>query len=218
MIYALIKGLAMGLMLSISVGPIVFAVIRQALVSGHKGGLTFVFGVSASDITVVLICNVFTQIFQSAMSHEKLIGIIGSFFLIILGVYSIFFKKPMSSCELNTVPDTPSKKNMLSIFFSGYFMNILNPGVFLFWFAASATLMDSSKNFPNPEEYRWIAFITCLAFVLAFDILKVFLAGKIREKLTPHNINVINRISGIIIVLFGVLLLVASIMGKRLYH
>ncbi|MFM2231984.1 MAG: hypothetical protein RJB31_685, partial [Bacteroidota bacterium] len=35
------------------------------------------------------------------------------------------------------------------------------------------------------------------------DVLKVMLAAKVRHSLTPHNINIINKISGTILIIFG---------------
>jgi hypothetical protein len=46
-----------------------------------------------------------------------------------------------------------------------------------------------------------------LALVLAFDIFKVLLAGRIRTKLTPRNIHVINRIGGMILIGFAIALI-----------
>ncbi len=218
MITAILKGLALGLMLSISVGPIIFAIIRQTVVNGHKGGLSFVAGVAVSDLTIVVICNVFSQLFNSAVSHEKTIGTVGSIFLLILGLFSIFFKKPIQEEDVRKVSSRLNNKTLVSSFFSGYFMNILNPGVFIFWFAASATLINNSKSMLHPNEYRLIAFATCLGFNIAFDVLKVFLSGKIRNRLTPHNINIINKISGAIFIIFGVILLYATLSGKTIGH
>jgi hypothetical protein len=39
------------------------------------------------------------------------------------------------------------------------------------------------------------------------DLIKIMMAGKIREKLTPRHIVLINKISGSILVLFGLGLL-----------
>src|SRR5215467_13359449 len=93
MIEALIKGITLGLLLSISVGPVMFSIIKQSLNNGHTGGLAFIIGVSASDITMVLVSNVFTQLFAMLSSHKKEIGIVGSIFLISVGIYFLFFKK-----------------------------------------------------------------------------------------------------------------------------
>jgi threonine/homoserine/homoserine lactone efflux protein len=207
MIAALAKGFALGLLLSISVGPVVFSVIKQSLNNGHKGGFAFIAGVSASDITFVLICNLFTALFESALTHEVIIGTAGSVFLIILGIYNIFFRKvavtDKGTIELKNI----RKREMLGIFLSGYFMNLLNPGVLLFWIAASATILADAQQQDHPIQYRIIVFTVCLLIVLIGDTAKVMLAGNIREKLNPHNIHIINRISGLILIVFGIALI-----------
>ena len=214
MIPALLKGLALGLMLTISVGPVIFSILKQSIANGHKGGFAFIAGVSASDITLVLICNFFTQIFQSAISHETVIGAAGSLFLILMGLYNIFFKKPPKTSESSLVKKELRFRDRFGIFISGYFMNTLNPGVFLFWFAATATILEDSQTTPHPIDYRLIVFITCLLFVLSGDIAKVLLANKIRTKLTPHNIHIVNIISGIILAVFGIVLMYSILTGN----
>jgi threonine/homoserine/homoserine lactone efflux protein len=206
MIAAFAKGFALGLLLSISVGPVVFSVIKQSLNNGHKGGFAFIAGVSASDITFVLVCNLFTALFESALTHEVIIGTAGSIFLVILGIYNIFFRK-VAVTEKGTIElKSIRKRELLGIFLSGYFMNLLNPGVLLFWIAASATILADAQQQNHPIQYRIIVFTVCLLIVLIGDIVKVMLAGNIREKLNPHNIHIINIISGIILVIFGVAL------------
>ncbi|MCE3283325.1 MAG: LysE family translocator, partial [Chitinophagaceae bacterium] len=90
---ALLKGLALGFMLSISVGPVIFTIIKQSINNGQKGGFAFVAGVSASDITLVLISQIFTELFHSLLDFKTQIGVGGSILLIILGIYVFFFKK-----------------------------------------------------------------------------------------------------------------------------
>jgi small neutral amino acid transporter SnatA (MarC family) len=64
---------------------------------------------------------------------------------------------------------------------------------------------------------RIIIFTTCLIWVLGTDVLKVVLAGKIRNRLTPQNIHILNRINGLILIIFGVALIWALVFyGKRL--
>ena len=77
MFEAVLKGITLGLLLTISVGPVVFSIIKQSLNNGHRGGIAFILGVSASDIALVLVSNVFTQIFGYMVEHKNFIGIIG---------------------------------------------------------------------------------------------------------------------------------------------
>jgi threonine/homoserine/homoserine lactone efflux protein len=128
MIAALLKGVVLGLMLSISVGPVIFSIIKQSINNGHKGGFAFIIGVSASDVTLVVISNIFTEMFGSLLDYRIAIGIGGSALLIALGVYVTFFKKlklnesGMQVISLNT-------HDYIKIFLAGYFMNALNPTV-----------------------------------------------------------------------------------------
>ena len=210
MIEALLKGLSFGLLLSISVGPVLFSIIKQSLNNGHKGGMAFVFGVSASDISLVFISNFFTELFKSISIYKTEIGIAGCIFLVSLGVYFLFFKKVKVN-EAGQQVFYFRKRDYAKMFLSGFFMNTLNPAVFIFWLTASTAVINLSV------KQRIVAFATCLAFVLASDIAKVVLAGKIRNRLTPHNIHIINRINGIILIVLGVAMIWGLLIyGKRL--
>ena len=200
MIEAVIKGLGLGLLLSISVGPVLFSIIKQSLNNGHKGGLTFAIGVSASDITLVLISNVFTELFNSMKEYKNQIGIAGCIFLISTGIFFLFFKKVKINEEGKQIFKF-RKRDYAKIFLSGYFMKTLNPSIFIFWIYASTAVIGHTVN------QRIVVFVTCLTWMLGADILKVFLAAKIRKKLTPHNIHNLNRINGLLLIIFGIILI-----------
>jgi threonine/homoserine/homoserine lactone efflux protein len=204
MIAALLKGIALGFMLSISVGPVIFSIIKQSINNGYKGGFAFIAGVSLSDITLVLISQIFTELFRSLLDYKTQIGIGGSILLIILGVYVFFFKKVAVNEEGIHVIKM-RKRDMLRTALSGYFMNTLNPSVIAFWLLIATSVVDLSIN------YRIIMFTTCLVFVLAADVAKVLLAGRLRQKLTPHNIHLINKLSGLILAGFGIALIVGTL-------
>jgi threonine/homoserine/homoserine lactone efflux protein len=204
MITALLKGIFLGLLLIISVGPVIFAIIKQSISNGHKGGISFILGVSASDITLVVLSNAFTEVFDSIKRYANELGIAGSCLLIVMGVYFLFFKK-IQTAEDGVQLAIFRKRDYARIFLSGYFMNSLNPAVLLFWFTWATAF--AAMNLTD----KIILFGTCLGMVFASDFAKVFLANRIRTRLTAHNIHLINRISGLILVGFGLVLLYGSI-------
>ena len=206
MLQSLLQGIGLGLLLSIAVGPVLFTTIKQSLNNGHRGGLAFVFGISASDIMLVLISNVFTQFFLQVQERATEIGIAGCVFLVSMGIYFLFFKKVKVNEEGKQILFRFRKRDFLRLFASGFIMNTLSPGCILFWITWSTAFV------PYSDQQRIIIFVTCLAVVLALDIMKVMLAGKIRNRLTPHNILILNRINGIILIGFGIALMVGLVL------
>lgn len=208
MLEALWKGITLGLLLSIAVGPVIFSIIKQSVNNGIKGGLAFIIGVSLSDITLAVISNFFTEFFGEFLERKTEIGIVGSTFLISVGIYFVFFKKVKVNEEGKQIIKT-RKRDYLKLVLAGYFMNILNPAIIIFWLTTSTAFISHSL------EERIIIFSIALGLVLAGDIAKVVLAGKLRERLTLKNIHFINRVNGIILMGFGVALIIGLLFYSR---
>jgi threonine/homoserine/homoserine lactone efflux protein len=200
MLDAIIKGFGLGLLLAISVGPIVFTVIKQSLNNGLKGGLAFITGIFLSDVFLVICCNFFTQFFKALSNYDKPIGIAGSILLILVGLYFLFFKKVKVS-DSGEQMVLFSRSDYAKMFFAGAVMNLLNPGIIVFWFVWATAYISYDLNI------RMVIFGIALLIALGADIAKVVLADKIRKKLTPKNIHRINQLNGLILLGFGIALL-----------
>lgn len=202
---AVINGLMLGLFIAISVGPTLFAVIKYSIHHSYKAGLAFVIGVSISDILYVAIANIATKWLDFLQTHQQQVGYIGSTLFIIMGLYGFLKKYKPQRPPRTSEPIQISSSAYLGIALSGFLMNALNPGVIIYWIGA-ATLVSG-------ESYiiRFIVFGVCLILVLGVDLLKVFLADKIRKKLTLRNIMYLNKASAIIILSLGVLLFLKTL-------
>ncbi|RYY89605.1 MAG: lysine transporter LysE [Chitinophagaceae bacterium] len=195
--YALFKGLSLGLLLSISVSALLFTTIKQSIYNGKRGGFSFVAGVSVSDIILAIAVNFFTELFNSIINGKDIVVIIGGLFLVGVGVYFLFFKK-IRPVEEGGGNERFRKRDFFKIFSMGFLMNVLNPGIWIFWLGAATTLANHTAN------ERLLIFAIALLFVLGTDILKVLGANKIRQRLTPHNIQFISRLNGFLLICFGV--------------
>ena len=200
-IEAILKGLAMGLLLVISVGPVIFTVIKQSINNGRPGGFSFVIGVWISDFLLVVLSNLFSELVTTLLDFKVQIGIAGSAFLISMGVYYIFFKKVHFHPEDLALPPLKSSDHA-KIAIQGFLLNTLNPAVMAFWLTA-ATAIAVSQSIRD----RIIIFATALILNMSADIVKVSVAGKLSKKLTIKNIRLINKISGLILAIFGTVLL-----------
>jgi threonine/homoserine/homoserine lactone efflux protein len=208
-IEAILKGLAMGLLLVISVGPVIFTVIKQSINNGRGGGFSFVVGVWISDFLLVILSNLFSELVTTIMDFKMQIGIAGSTFLIGMGIFYIFFKKVHLHPEDISLPPLRSSDHA-KIVLQGFLLNTLNPAVIAFWLT-TATAIAVSHSIRD----RIIIFTTALVVNMTADVIKVTLAGKLRRKLTVKNIRLINKISGLILLIFGSVLLFGVLIFLR---
>jgi threonine/homoserine/homoserine lactone efflux protein len=95
-----------------------------------------------------------------------------------------------------------------SIFSSGFLLNTLNPAIISFWVLIAASL-SAVYSF----QHQLIVFSTCLGINVLADIGKVMGAGYIGKKLSDKNIVLINSISGLLYLAFGVILLIGIVVG-----
>ena len=199
MLESLIKGFGLGVILAVSVGPVIFTILKQSINTGHNGGFSFVGGVWLSDILLVVIANMFSTLVMQALHFKSTIAYIGAAFVLGMGIYYVFFKKVKMGDDNNVEVIAFGKKAFTKAFMSGFIINTLNPSVMLFWLI-NATAFAATHS----ALERSILFGTCLLVNIIADIVKVMLAAKVRHSLTPHNIRIINKISGTILIGFAI--------------
>jgi threonine/homoserine/homoserine lactone efflux protein len=197
-------GLLLGLFMAISVGPTLFAVIRYSMNHSWKSGVAFVLGVSLSDIMFVTLANLAAPFLETLHKYERVLAYGGGSILVILGLIGLLSKYK---------PQRPSQKlsevgngHYLRIFGSGFLINTINPGVIINWLTA-VTIIATQNHW-----YRVIFFGSCLALVLAVDFLKVLLADSIRKRLTLRIVMYLNRISAGILLGFGLLIILLTVL------
>jgi threonine/homoserine/homoserine lactone efflux protein len=203
---ALLKGLTIGLILALSVGPVIFTIIKQSINNGYKGGFSFVAGVWLSDIFLVVLSNAFSEWVTTILQYKKAIGYIGSSFLIGMGIFYVFFKKVTSAADATVGDLRFRKRDVAKIASAGFLINTLNPSVILFWLINATAFAVS-----HTMQQRIIIFSACLLLNIIADVVKVLMAGKLRQRLTVKNISIINKVSGTILLGFGIALLYGAI-------
>ncbi|MEP6711740.1 MAG: LysE family transporter [Ferruginibacter sp.] len=204
---AIISGLILGLALVFSVGPVIFTIIKLRINYGLSSAFYFISGVWLSDIIWVVAANAFSQLLESLIIYKVQIGTGGGIFLISLGIYYLFLKKYHTKAELDQGVKIGNATH-LKLFITGFLLNTLNPGVIALWLAAA------TKSTGESLEYIVTTFSICLSMNIAADFFKINLAGKLRKNLTDKNITIINKISGLLFLAFGVALIVGVVYSK----
>ncbi|MBR0072840.1 MAG: LysE family transporter [Bacteroidales bacterium] len=206
----IIEGVLMGLGLSFVVGPALFALIQTSLTSGFKAGVRFAIGISISDILMVSLVTLGVSTLFESGSSRNIISIVGGIIMIVFGVFTFFQKVPQKGKSIQT----STGMSYLKYIGKGFLFNIANPGVWFYWVmpVGIAATMGSVPLGGNvvltPRESSLLFLVALLAAVFTCDVLKCAIAYKLKTILLPKVIHVINKIVGVILIVFGVYLVV----------
>lgn len=191
----LIKGLIIGFSIAAPVGPIGVLTIKRTLAEGRISGFVTGMGAAMADTVYGIIAGFgLTAISAFLMSQAFWIRLIGGIFLIVLGIKS-FASKPASKAA------NIDSKGLFSNFISTFFLTITNPSTILSFLAIFTALGLGTANTDYSASLTLVLGI-CLGSALWWFILSTIVSF-FQSKITPDRLVWINRLSGVIIISFG---------------
>ena len=198
----ILNGIQLGVVLAFLIGPVFFSIIQTSVENGFWKGALVALGVSISDIIYVVVCYFgLVQFFQNPQFRTYM-AYIGGGILILFGLYYLIIKSRRSL--QTTTPESGERKKYRYII-KGLVINGLSPMVLIFWIG---TISVASLDFGYTKGVEFFFFFAAvLMTVLATDLLKAYLAGKLRRLVTPKTIMVMNILLGLAMIGFGVRLL-----------
>jgi threonine/homoserine/homoserine lactone efflux protein len=193
-----LNGLKLGIVLAFLIGPVFFTIIQTSVEKGFRNGVMVSLGVSLSDIMYVVICYFGVVQFINNPQFRYYLAYAGGGILIMFGLYHLFIK---SRRKMTAALDVYNEKKMYKYFIKGFIINGMSPMVLIFWVGA---ISIASLDFGYHTGYEFFIFITTvLCTVLATDILKSYLADKLRNLVTHRLMVIINVVVGICLIIFG---------------
>ncbi|MCP4550918.1 MAG: LysE family transporter [Bacteroidetes bacterium] len=200
----LIEGIILGLTLAIffGFGPALFALLQTTIHRGFFPGLLLAIGIFLSDLVLVGLCFVGAIQIISKPENNLVFSIISGAVLIIFGIITYTRKVQLGN---NNDSETKVKKPWSGTYiFKGFFLNIANPFVWIFWMGV---VVGITANYEANVNSMFIFFSATLLTVLLTDISKCFASYKIKKFLTPKIMLWINRAAGVGLFLFGMFLI-----------
>jgi len=193
------------ILLTFSFGPAFFSLINTGIKYGYKPGSLLAIGIVSSDFFLCLIVCVFVHfgainLLQSEKA-QSFSAIIGGVILIVFGAF--YFKKHVTKSETNVtiVYEAPHPFLMM---LKGFLLNLFNPTVWILWLA-NVTAVSKSLDYSLVKMA--IFFSIVLSAVLFVELVKVYLAGKIKHLLTDRLMTAINYITGSVLIVVGLVLM-----------
>jgi len=188
-----------GLAIAAPVGPIGIICIRRTLDHGFARGFASGLGAATADGCYGLIAAVsMTSALAAIIPYENLMNICAALLLLKIGIDTL--KCAPRECTEEWPPD--EKKSLFSAFVSTFMLTLLNPMTIISFIAVFASL-----GFKELESAKETTCLTVLGIFLGSLIWWLFLCtavAKVRTKLSGKTMRIINRVSGLIIIGFGI--------------
>jgi len=192
------NGLKLGIVLAFLVGPVFFTIIQTSVEKGFGNGVLVSLGVSVSDILYVTVCYFGLVQFINEPGFRIYLAYAGGGILVLFGLYHLFIK---SRRNVHPSLDIANEKKLYRYFIKGFIINGLSPMVLIFWIG---TISIASIDFGYTKGFEFLIFFSVvLATVLSTDILKAYLADKLRRLVTKRTMMIMNIIVGVSLIIFG---------------
>ncbi len=208
MIESIITGIGLGFVLSFLTGPVFFALIKTSIEKGFYAGVSLAGGVLISDVFYVSLSLYGSSFLALENQYRIQIGIAGSTILFSIGLYYLF-KKVKVNYEQST-----SRRHNTGYFLKGFLMCIFNPAILLYWLSVTSGVISISGEIKSSEIIPFFGSILLTQFSL--DVLKAHYANKLRYRIKEKHIAKLNRIAGILILIFALRLIYNLLSGDSL--
>lgn len=191
----MLKGLAIGLSIAAPVGPIGVLCIRRSLAEGRQVGLATGLGAATADAIYGCVAAFgLTAISSALVGHRSWLGFLGGLFLCYLGVRTFLSSPAPRVAEVQG-------RGLLWAYLSTLLLTFTNPMTILSFVAIFAGFgLGSSPNYQAAAVLVTGVFIgSALWWLLLSSGVGLF-----QSRVGSSWMQVINRLSGCIILAFGI--------------
>lgn len=184
-----------------SPGPDFIIIVRQSISSGRRSALMASLGIGIGILMHVTVCIFgLGMIIKESDLLFKVIQIIGSLYLVYLGIISIKSKDSSTKSKYND----EFNFNAFQSFKLGFLTNVLNPKATLFFLSLYVLIISNNTPFQFQILFGlWMSFATGLWFAF----LSLILTNKSILSKIEFMSTKIQRLTGVILIIFAIKLL-----------
>ncbi len=193
----ILKGILIGLCISVPLGPIGMLTIQRTLNRGQRHGIATGLGATTSDLIYTIVTLFFLSfVINFIEEHRLIIQLLGSLVVAIFGWY-IFRSNPATQPK----PNETVKHSLLGDFATAFGLTFSNPLVLFVLIALFARF-----QFIGSKTTLFVSIIgisSILGGAFLWWSLLTFLVSRFKSKLNMRELKIINQITGLIIIIIG---------------
>src|SRR5690554_1304283 len=199
-----------GFLLAFAVGPVFFTLIETAITKGIKAAIFFDLGAIFADVVFIFVAFFSTTRILERVKHDPGLLIFGGGILIAYGIISYIRTNKSVFKIVREHYAVTVKQNLGGLFLKGFLLNFVNFGVLAGWIG----VLIMANALTTSDNGVFLFIVTVLATFFLTDLLKILLAKKLKNKMTPRFIFKTKKWVSILIFGFGVFLLFQGIFPK----
>lgn len=193
--------------LAVLLGPALFALVQTSIHRGFRYSVLLAIGIFFSDITLVFLCFIGALQIISSPQNRLIFGIIAGSVLIIYGI--VTFVRHVTLNNGNGNGNGETRPGWFTFILKGYFLNVANPYVWLFWITVTVGV---TSDYGENTRSVFFFFTGALLMILITDIIKAYIAKKIKIHLRESNVKRMNQVVGVLLLFFGIVLIARAAM------
>jgi threonine/homoserine/homoserine lactone efflux protein len=190
----ILRGILTGLVISALIGATFFMLIETSMTRGFRAALWFDLGVVTCDILLITAVYFSTAWIKQIVLENHYFNLAGGIIFIGFGFNYIFSRRRSDTL-------TSEKGRNLKLFLNGFFINLLNPSVVVFWIGTMAVAL---AKFRLTGSETLVYFGCTLGVMAVIDVLKAYFAARISNFLHPKVLRGIYISSGILMIGLGI--------------
>ena len=216
------QAIGIGFLLSIMIGPVFFVLLETSITKGFKAAMIFDAGVLLSDLFYIVISLFFAYQLKGLgdVKNNLILSVLGGTLFIAYGVYNLFFKQVKMGAEAldqdlldsedKAIKSNKNKDNSMLVL-KGFMLNLLNPGVVIYWLAIIAKGFDLVA--PYDSDAHIVIFIAIILITFfGIDCLKAYVANKLKPLVTTGLLKGLNWLIGIVFMGTGLFLILRQLL------
>ncbi|WP_016989602.1 LysE family translocator [Flavobacterium sp. ACAM 123] len=205
MVNDILSGIPWGIFLSFMIGPVFFILLETSILKGFRAAIVFDLGVILGDIVFIGIAYLGSYRLIQSLKDKPALFIFGGILMLAYGIISFISLRKEKKVDTKEIDKEIIRKNYLSLFIKGFFLNIINIGVLGFWLAIIISIGPKL----DMQTSRMVTFFSAVIITyLLTDCVKILLAKQLKNKIDPYLISLkYKKGISIVLMVFGMVLI-----------